>query len=52
MPRTMNDDPPPAVQKELERLTEKHNRSVSVEVITTLQQYIARHKEAAEKEGK
>jgi predicted transcriptional regulator len=34
---------PPAVKAAMERLAEQHNRSVSGEVITALQEYIARH---------
>ena len=42
---------PPAVKTAIERLAEKHNRSTSGEVITALQEYIARHETAEGKKG-
>ena len=45
---------PPDVKAAMDELARRHNRSMSGEVITALQQYIAREQaeEAEEKEGK
>ena len=43
---------PPKVKAEMERLAERHNRSLSGEVITALQEYIARQQAAGEGDGK
>jgi hypothetical protein len=43
---------PPKVKAEMERLAERHNRSLSGEVITALQEYIARQHRAEQQEGK
>jgi hypothetical protein len=41
---------PPQLKAEMERLAELHNRSVTGEVITALQEYIARHRAAEDAE--
>jgi hypothetical protein len=41
-------DVPAKVKTEMERLAERHNRSLAGEVITALQEYIARQHKAAQ----
>ena len=42
---------PPQVKKAMEGLAGEHNRSLSGEVITALQEYIARQRRQKEEEG-
>jgi predicted transcriptional regulator len=47
---TMYVEVPPAIKAAMEKLAEEHHRSLAGEVITALEQYIAREKAAAKAE--
>ena len=44
-------DIPAKVKQEMEKLAERHNRSLAGEVVTALQQYIARQEKLRQAEG-